>query len=120
MKIRYSSTVGVVLVLLGALNTGLSLAAGTSSPALITGPIVFLGGILFFTRTYFRILDDRIEVPALLGPLKRTLPFARPADVTIEGGALYVVTEGRKKKVASRWMANAADWDAALSKLGRG
>lgn len=68
-------------------------------------------GVLLLVRPYFWVQPNVVEVPALIGPLRRRFPYQW---LEIDGGKLFTVREdGTRKKVpVARWFANSADWAA--------
>ena len=57
-------------------------------------------------------------MPALIGPLKRTYPIARPEDVVVRGHKVYVRMGGVEKKVGiTRWLADTEQWDRFVERL---
>jgi len=123
MVIRYRKAVAAVIVALGGLNLVLFLmligmGARTPYGTLIGGLAALLVGIQYFVRPYFRVVDGAIEVPALIGPLKRTYAFACPDQLQVRDGRLWLTAEGRTRKVpVARWLAQPQDWKALLDYL---
>lgn len=116
MKVRYNPFVGVVALVLGAVCVflGLWLAMlGEFSPAVIVGLMPMLIGVLYLVRPYFWVHGTSVEVPAVMGPLKREFPFQ---TLEVDGGKLFAVSaDGTRKRVpVTRWFAHSGDWQAAV------
>lgn len=117
MKVRYHASVGIVLVVLGALCTLLGMwlfLLGDVGPAPLVGLVSVLMGVLFLVRPYFWVYSNLVVVPAVIGPVKRQFPY-RHLEAT--GNRLYAVRDDgtRKRLPVARWMANSADWAAATA-----
>jgi hypothetical protein len=121
MKIRYKPVVASFFVVLGGvcLLVGLWLSMlGGFNAAILAGVLGLVYGILFLTRPYFWVYPMLVEVVALVGPMKREVPFQ---TLELDGRKLVAVRDdGTRKKVpVTRWLAHSADWDAAIAKSAR-
>ncbi|MGH3762553.1 hypothetical protein [Actinophytocola sp.] len=114
MKVRYNPVVGIVALVLGAVCVflGLWLALlGEFSPAVVAGLMPMLIGILYLVRPYFWVYPTFVEVPAVVGPVKREFRFQA---LELDGGKLIAVNpDGTRKRVpVARWLAHSGDWAA--------
>lgn len=118
MVVHYRKAVAAVILGLGLVNLVLvvvllGLGARTPYGSLVAGAACLLLGTLYFVRPYFRLVDGAFEVPALIGPLRRTYAFAAPEDVQYRDGRFWVTEGGKTRKVpVARWLAHPADWNA--------
>jgi len=116
MKVRYNPVVGVVALAIGGVCVFLGLwlmLLGEFSPAVVIGLMPMLIGVLYLARPYFWVHSTSIEVPALLGPMRRQFPFK---TLEVDGGKLFAVSaDGTRKRVpVARWSAHTGDWKAAV------
>ena len=120
MKIRYKKSVGIFLILIGALDAGAYLLIGIgSSPIilLIPGLVVILFGVLFLQRTYFIVNDDSLIFHALLGPARRTYKFASLKELEIENNNIFITINGKRSRLISGWWVENNYWQALLQKI---
>ena len=120
--VRYNPVVGLVVLVLGVLNTVLAVlqvARGDGVGFLLFLGLVFdLLGVLLLTRPYLRIDSERVEI---LGPLVGSTRYPY-RTLEIEGGVpIAVGVDGTRRRVAAqRWFARRAHWDAMVEEIGRG
>jgi hypothetical protein len=118
MKIRYNPVVAIVFIVLGAvclvLGLWVTMLEGFS-PAILPGLLCPPIGILYLVRPYFWVNPMSVELPALVGPMKREFPFQ---TLELDGRKLVAVRDdGTRKKVpVARWLAHSGDWAAATAK----
>ena len=120
MKMHYKKSVGIVAILLGALEVGVYLLIGIGSSSiglLVPGFIAILLGVLFLQRTYFIVNDDNLVFQALLGPSKRTYKFSSLKELEIENDNIFVTVNGKRQKLISGWWVENGDWQAFLQKI---
>jgi hypothetical protein len=121
MSVRYNPAIGVVLIVLGAVNVVLALwlfqVSGSGGFSLIIGPVIVIIGILQLTRSYFEYLpsNDTIAMKALIGPARRE--FSR---LSVDGNRiLHTRADGRTKKVpVNRFFARGGEWQAVVTRIG--
>jgi hypothetical protein len=125
VSVRYNPAIGIVLIVLGAVNAFLALwllqASGSGGPALFTGPLIILLGILQLTRGYFEF-DPRtatIAVKALVGPVARRFGGSNGGRLFVEGNRiLCTLADGRTKKVpVYRFYARGDQWRAVVDHI---
>jgi hypothetical protein len=120
MKMHYKKLVGIVAILLGALEVGVYLLIGIGSSSislLVPGFIGILLGVLFLQRTYFIVNDGSLVFQALLGPTKRTYKFSSLKELEIENDNIFVTVNGKRQKLISGWWVENSDWQAFLQKI---
>ena len=120
MKMRYKKSVGIFLILLGALEAGFYLLIGIgNSPIilLVMGFIIILFGVLFLQRTYFIVNDDSLVFHALLGPTERTYKFMSLKEFEIENNDIFVTINGKRNRFISGWWVENTDWQTFLQKI---
>jgi len=120
MKMRYKKSIGIFLIVLGALEAGFYLLIGIgSSPVilLVMGFIVMLFGVLFLQRTYFIVNDNSLVFHALLGPTERTYKFLSLKEFEIENNNIFITINGTRKRFISGWWVENTDWQAFLQKI---
>jgi len=120
MKMRYKKSVGIFLILLGALEAGFYLLIGIgNSPIilLVMGFIIILFGVLFLQKTYFIVNEDSLVFHALLGPSERTYKFMSLKEFEIENNNIFVTINGKRNRFISGWWVENTDWHAFLQKI---
>jgi hypothetical protein len=120
MKMRYKKSVGIFLILLGALEAGFYLLIGIgNSPIilLVMGFIIILFGVLFLQKTYFIVNEDSLVFHALLGPSERTYKFMSLKEFEIENNNIFVTINGKRNRFISGWWVENTDWQAFLQKI---
>jgi hypothetical protein len=117
MKIRYNPVIAIVFIVLGViclfLGLWLSMLEGFQ-PAILPGLLCPLIGILYLTRPYFWVHPMLVELPALVGPIKREFQYQ---TLELNGRKLVAVRDdGTRKKVpVARWLAHSGDWAAVTA-----
>ena len=104
---RYKKSVGIFLILLGALEAGFYLWIGIGNSSiilLVMGFIIILFGVLFLQKTYFIVNEDSLVFQALLGPSERTYKFMSLKEFEIENNNIFVT------KVNERFNTNLILW----------
>lgn len=122
MNVRYNPAIGIVLIVLGAVNAVLALwllqVSGTGGPALFTGPLIIVVGILQLTRGYFEFdpATTTITMKALIGPAARRFGGATGGRLFVEGKRILCTrADGRTKKVpVYRFYARGDQWRAVF------
>jgi hypothetical protein len=119
VKIRYggkAATLSIVVGLVGIAWTPVMASIALGHLALVFGPFTLFGGVLLLggllmlrERTYVTIDDDKLVLHALVGPVKRTYPFASWSELELAGGKFSIAG---KRVPIHRSQANAEDWDA--------
>ena len=120
MKMRYKKSVGIFLILLGALEAGFYLWIGIGNSSiilLVMGFIIILFGVLFLQRPYFIVNDDSLVFHALLGPTERTYKFMSLKEFEIENNNIFVTINGKRNRFISGWWVENTDWQAFLQKI---
>jgi hypothetical protein len=115
MRIRYNPVVAIVFIVLGVVCLFLGLwltMLGEFSPALFPGLLCPVIGALYLVRPYFWVNPTSVQLPALIGPIKREFPFQ---TLELNGNKLVAVRDdGTRKKVpVARWLAHSDDWASA-------
>jgi hypothetical protein len=121
MSVRYNPALGVILIVLGAVNIILALwllqVSGSGGFSLFLGPLFVIIGILQLTRSYFEFLPSSgtIVVKALVGPARREF-----SKLSVDGNRiLHTRADGRTKKVpVNRLLARGSEWQAVVTRIG--
>lgn len=113
VKVGYPKPVGYLMLVLGVLSLGLGLVLASMTGrvnigSIIPGIICIVMGPAYLTKPYFWVERGAVIIPALIGPVKKTKPFKRLADLSIVDGKLML--DG--KKVLGKFMARKEDWAA--------
>jgi len=120
MKMHYKKSIGIFLIVIGAIEVAFYLLIGIgNSPIilLVMGFIFILFGVLFLQRTYFIVNDDSLVFHALLGPTERTYKFLSLKEFEIENNNIFVTINGTHKRFISGWWVENNDWQALLLKI---
>lgn len=113
MIVRYNPLIGIVLVVVSAINLSLAVVTG-SMPVIFSALIVGGMGTLYLYRPYFTFEPTGVVMKALIGPVTTSHPGA-PASFRMVGSRLVGPGD---KTVARRWMARGGDWDALAARVG--
>jgi hypothetical protein len=120
MKMHYKKSVGIFLILIGAIEVAFYLLIGIGNSLIILvvmGFIFMLFGVLFLHRTYFIVNDDSLVFHALLGPTERTYKFMSLTEFEIENNNIFVTINGKRNRFISGWWVENTDWQAFLQKI---
>ena len=113
MIVRYNPAIGIVLVVVSAINLSLAIVTG-SVPVTVSAVIVGAMGALYLRRPWFVLSPTGIVLKALIGPVTTDHP-GPPAAFRMVGGRLVGPGD---KTVAHKWMARGDDWAALAKRLG--
>lgn len=120
LEVRYSRTWGRTLFLVGivllVLYGILFFRTGLLKPFHLAGVVMLVvSGLLYMRNPYFDVYPDHILVHALIGPVKKKYPFNQLSDFIVEGEKIYILSNGKKKRVwIGKMMADKEKWSQFL------
>jgi len=77
--------------------------------------MLVVSGLLYMRNPYFDVYPDHVLVHALIGPVKKKYPFKQLSDFIVEGEKIYILFNGKKKRVwIGKMMADKEKWSQFL------
>ncbi len=117
-SVGYSKRMGFIFLGLGlvplTLNLWVMLLDGGFRLGVLTGAIVMVVGVLYLTRDFLRVSSSSVEQLNMLGMTLKSYPISQ---LEVENEQVYVVSEGKRKKLATRWLARDSHWQKLLEHL---
>lgn len=114
MQVRYNPQVAQFFIVIGGLNLLFGIITsltGRFNAGVITGLLFVVMGVMLRDRLYFSIDRQQVTLAAMIGPIKRTLPIASPADVKLEDNKLYVKKQDKWQNIGvAKWLSHKDDW----------
>ncbi len=124
MEIRINKTIGIVIIVLSALNLCLFLTllvgAQKTDVSLGLSSLVGIGiGLLFLRGVYFEVSQNSLILKALIGNSHKVYSLTSPKDLSLEGKDVFLTRNGNRQKLSIySWIADQRDWKVFAQWLG--